>query len=212
MSAKEREELELAIRTSLEAGDLDRATTMALRGYGPEVYRFLVAFNHDEAAAADVFSTFAEGLWQTLRTFDWAYSVRSLAFGIARRASLRYRRDRGRRAAKELPLETSAMLSRLEEQIRTGTLPYLRTEVQHRFAELREELSSDDRALLILRLDQGLSWNDCARAIHQGDEPLRAEELKRESARLRKRFQSLRERLLAIGRSEGLLGKPDGTG
>lgn len=203
MADRERAELEHGIRRLVEASDLDAATTAALRGYGQEVFRFLVNIHGGEAAASDVFSMFAEGIWRGIARFDWACTFRTWAYGIARRASLRYRRDQGRRAAREAPLE-SVELARVVEQVRSETLSFLRTERKNRLAELRDTLPLEDRTLLVLRVDRNLAWNDCARVMHD-DESLDAAALKREAARLRKRFQLIKEKLLDIGRDEGLV-------
>lgn len=206
MENRERDELEQSIRRLAEASDLDAATTVALRGYGPEILRFLIGFNGSEAAASEVFSLFTEGIWRGIGRFDWACSFRTWAYGVARRASLRHRRDQGRRAAREVALECAA-ISDIAEQVRTQTLSYLRTERKNRFAEIRDTLPPDDRALLMLRIDRKLSWKDCAHAMQDEEAPLGEAALAREAARLRKRYQLLKDKLLAIGRSEGLVGK-----
>ena len=46
--------------------------------------------------------------------------------------------------------------------------------------------------------------------MHEGNEPLTEEGVKKEAARLRKRFQVIKEQLIELGRREGLLG--DGPG
>lgn len=94
-------------------------------------------------------------------------------------------------------------------QVRSQTVSYLRTERRSRFAALRESLAPEEQALLVLRVDRGLAWNDLARVLHEGGgalgEPLEADELRREAARLRKRFQLLEERLLELGRQAGVV-------
>lgn len=53
--------------------------------------------------------------------------------------------------------------------------------------------------LLVLRVDKDLAWNELARVMHPEEaEPLDEEGLKREAARLRKRFQHVKERLLEL--------------
>lgn len=190
------------IRRRVDAGDLAGASTLALQGHGPEIFRFLLAAHTDEADAADVFSAFAEGLWRGIGRFDWRCSLRSWLFGVARRSSLRFRRDAGRRAAREAPLEH---LEAVAAQVRTQTLSFLRTGFRDRFAELRAALSAEDRLLLMLRVDHALSWNEVAEVLEEG--PLDAADLKRAAARLRKRYQGLKAELLAIGRREGLVGR-----
>src|SRR5262245_14439605 len=199
--------LEKEIRRRAELGDEAGATTLALTAYGPEILRFLLSLHGREDAASEVFSLVAEGLWRGMERFTWEGSVRAWAYAIARRASLRHRRDEGRRTRKQLPIEALSALSAIEADVRTRTLSFLRTEVKSRFSELRDSLPPDDRALLILRVDRKLAWNDLARAMHDDEEaPLEGEELKRAAARLRKRFQGIKERLVEIGRSEGLIG------
>jgi RNA polymerase sigma-70 factor (ECF subfamily) len=149
---------------------------------------------------------FAEGVWRGLPGFGWECSFRTWAYAIARRSSLHYRRDEGRRERKQSPLEELSEVSAIAMRVRTETLSYLRTERRSRLAELRDALPPDDRALLILRVDRDLAWSDLARAMHEDETPLSGESLKRESARLRKRFQTIKEKLLEIGRREGLVG------
>ena len=74
-----------------------------------------------------------------------------------------------------------------------------------RFAELRDALPPDERELLILRVDRRLAWTDLARAMHDGEAEPSADELSRGAARLRKRFQVIKQKLLEIGRREGLV-------
>ena len=60
--------------------------------------------------------------------------------------------------------------------------------------------------LLSLRIDRKLAWNDLARILHDGQEgQLGAEELKRESARLRKQFQATKEKLTELAKRHGLI-------
>jgi RNA polymerase sigma-70 factor (ECF subfamily) len=77
--------------------------------------------------------------------------------------------------------------------------------VKDRFRQLRESLDPDDRMLLVLRVDRDLPWNEIARVM-LGRESPEPESLKRESERLRKRFQlikdELRERAHELGVNE----------
>ena len=97
-------------------------------------------------------------------------------------------------------------MGQLVEQLRTQTLSLYGQRNLDAIAKLREELPEEDRALLVLRVDRGLEWADLARVFLAGDDTPTPDVLKRESARLRKRFQLIKERLLAMGRERGLLG------
>jgi len=50
-------------------------------------------------------------------------------------------------------------------RVRSETAPRLRTAVRTQLAAIRNELAEEDRALLILRVDRGLSWKEIARVI-----------------------------------------------
>jgi RNA polymerase sigma-70 factor (ECF subfamily) len=201
-----RPELELQVRQCADARDWDGATAAALRGYGPEVLEFLAALHRNETEASDVFALFAEGVWRGLERFAWECSVRTWLYAVARRSSLRYRRDGKRRAAREAPLPEGSSASILVAQLASRTGSFLRTESRSRIAALRDTLPVADQTLLMLRVDRELSWNDLVRVLHEDDdEKLDDEALKRETARLRKRFQLVKEKLHGLARGEGLI-------
>lgn len=62
----------------------------------------------------------------------------------------------------------------------------------------------DDRVLLVLRLDRQLPWEEIAEVMLGEENPTRAA-LTKESARLRKRFQLLKEKLPEQVVASGLL-------
>ncbi|WP_050435150.1 RNA polymerase sigma factor [Chondromyces crocatus] len=210
MNPQQREELEVTIRSHAEGGDLAGAAEIALRGYGREIFEFLAALHRQDDDAAEVFSLFAEGLWRGLPRFGWRSSFRTWAYAVARKASLRFRRDARRRAARGAPLPDSSRLEAIAAEVRTQTQSWLQTERKNRFTALRESLPSEDQALLLLRVDRQLSWIDLARVLHEDDgAPLEGDALKREAARLRKRFQLIKEKLYEMGRREGLVRRDD---
>jgi RNA polymerase sigma-70 factor (ECF subfamily) len=117
--------------------------------------------------------------------------------------SLRFRRDTQRRAKRWVPLPSYLTISDVAEEVRTTTLAHLRTDVKSRFARIRETLPREDQELLVLRVDKQLAWDDLARVFC--DEAPSGEALKRESARLRKRFQSIKDRLRELMLRDGAL-------
>ena len=66
-----------------------------------------------------------------------------------------------------------------------------------KLAELREELSIEDRQLLILRVDRELPFEDIAIAFAGSPAALDAEARQREAGRLRQRFRIIKQRLIA---------------
>jgi RNA polymerase sigma-70 factor (ECF subfamily) len=77
--------------------------------------------------------------------------------------------------------------------------------VKDRWREVREALAPEDRVLLVLRVDRELAWADIARVTLGDVEPERAA-LAKETVRLRKRFQLLKQHLRARARAAGLIG------
>jgi RNA polymerase sigma-70 factor, ECF subfamily len=205
MEAGEREELEREIRRRAELGDASGAVTVALRGYGPELFGFLMAVHRDETDASEVFSDASERIWDGFSSFGWRSSFRTWAYVIARHASLEHRRTTRRRARRQQELPRSSLLSAIAAEVRSETLPHLKTEMKSRMAALRDSLPPEDRELLVLRVDKRLAWNELAEVLHDGAAARDELALKREAARLRKRFQAVKERLIELGRREGLL-------
>jgi RNA polymerase sigma-70 factor, ECF subfamily len=195
---------EEAIKEAFAKGDYARAATETLKEYGPEVFGLLVALHRDRDEASDAFGDFTERLWTSLPAFAWKCSMRTWVYVIARSASTDLRRKAGRRNKRDVPLSNAPEVSRVAAQVRTRTLTLLRTENKTALMELRESLPEDDRMLLVLRVDRGLAWNELALVFVDAAEAADPEAVKRESARLRKRFQLVKERLLEMGRERGL--------
>ncbi|SRR5258705_9424405 len=197
-------DLEHSIEVAFCAGDFRAATERAVQGYGPEVMSFLLALLRDEDEAADVFSNFCENLWEGIRTFRRDSSFRTWVYAIARNAHSHYVQEgyrRKRRALSDFP-----GLERIEADIRTRTLTFLRTETKTAIQRLRETLSPDEQTLLILRVDRRLSWTEIAEILRNVEEPRTEASLKRVSQSCRKRFERTKEKLRAMARREGLLG------
>ena len=191
------------IRADVEAGDVTRAATDLLRTLGPEVFGFLRGVVSAETDADEVFAATSERIWRSLAAFRWQCSLRTWVYVIARNEAMRFIQGARRRNAGRL-LASSA-LDALVAAVRTETLSALRSEKRNRLTTLRDELPVDDRTLLILRVDRDMSWEDVARAFLADPDGGSADEIKREAARLRKRFQLVKTRLRERARDEGLL-------
>lgn len=201
--------MEGEIRARHDAGDVDGATAAALRAYGAEVYGLLASLHASDGAADEVFSVFSERLWKSLSKFRWDCSMRTWAYRIARAASVDHRRSAGRRPD-ESPLSQSPQVAELAVRIRTETRAYLKTESKSELQRIRDELPEDERALLMLRIDRQMEWADLARIfLEERDKPVDDETLKRESARLRQRFKKVKDKVIALGRERGLIGREE---
>jgi RNA polymerase sigma-70 factor (ECF subfamily) len=178
------------LREMLDGGRVSEAATFALQSYGDEIYSLLAALHKSEIDAAEVFSRFCERLWKGLPGFESRSSFRTWAYTIAWNVSARFRdQERSRR---EL-LVGDSEFTRLAEQVRSSTQSRLMREKKSRLVELRETLPAEDQTILILRVERELDWRELARVLH--GEAVDGEDLERESARLRKRFQMIKERL-----------------
>lgn len=202
MSERTSDPIAVEVRSALGAGDEGTALSRALEGYGPEILGFLVAMLRDADAADDVFSLFCEDVWRGLASVRSDTSLRAWMYTLARHAAARHCRAGYERRRKPL---SWAPLAELEARVRTQTLKYLRTETRSAIDRLREQLEPDERALLILRLDRKLAWNDIAAIMAAEDPPRSPDELRRDAAVLRKRFERVKDRLRELAAAAGLL-------
>ena len=193
---------EQPLRRAWADGDLRAVATLALERYGPEILGVLAVQLRSTADAADAFSLFAEHLWRGLPGFQWRCSLRAWAHRVARNAAVRWATDGARSPARNLSMEQGGVLE-VVDHVRSSTLVHLRTEVKSEVRRLREALPQAEQMLLILRIDKAMEWQDIAAALAEQD--LDPDELKREAARLRKRFQLVTEKLRELARERGLL-------
>jgi RNA polymerase sigma-70 factor, ECF subfamily len=182
------------------AGRLSEAASRAIEAYGHEIFGYLVSIQRSDSEAQDAFSRACEALWLGMARFEGRASMRTWFYMLARHAALRSSQAARRAARGCIP---AAHAEHLTAALRSSTLPYLRTANRHRFATLRDNLCEADRTLLILRVDRGLAWNEIACVL--AGEALADDQVRRAAARLRKRFQPLKEELRGMARAAGML-------
>jgi RNA polymerase sigma-70 factor (ECF subfamily) len=197
--------VEQHIRTVFDSGDLEQAATLSIDQYGPEVFGLLASRFSEMAEAEDVFSMFCEELWRGLDNFKWQCSMRTWTYTLARYTALRYLRNPERHRVRNLPLSQTPEIYQVAKKVRTRTAAYLRTESKDGLRELRETLPPEDQELLILRLDRQLSWRDLAIVMADEDNPLDSPTLEKESRRLRKRYERVKDKLKSLARESGLI-------
>ena len=190
------------LRRAWDEGDFRAVTTLALERYGPEILGVLAVQLRSTADASEAFSMFSEALWSGVPGFQWRCSLRAWAHRIARHAALRWATAGARSPERNLSMEQGGVFE-LAEQVRSSTLVHLRSEVKSEVRRLREELPQAEQMLLILRVDKALEWSEIAAAL--ADHDLDPEELRREAARLRKRFQLVTDKLRGLARERGIL-------
>jgi RNA polymerase sigma-70 factor, ECF subfamily len=183
-----RAEIEQQLAEKCRRGEHGAAVTLALRCYGTEILRFLVATTGNQGDAEDAFSQFSLLLWQHLPRFRGECSFRTWSYVMARTA-LAQVHGRRKRHAVEVTLSSEA--AAVADRVRSHTREYLRTEAKQRLAGVVARLDQEDRMLILLRVQRRLSWAEVARVL-AGDEVASDEDMARRSAALRKRFERLK--------------------
>lgn len=178
----------------------DRVATLALEAYGAELHGFLVHTLGNRSAASEVFSQTVETFWRGLPRFAARCGVCTWLYLLAKHAAANYRRSpwNGARRTGVTNLDT------VVDRVRSQTAPWQRTDVKDKWRALRDALEPEDRALLALRVDRELPWADIA-CVTLGEAEPGPAELARETARLRKRFQLLKQQLRTQARAAGLV-------
>lgn len=200
-------DFEASIRALVARQDRDGAASLAIRQLGPEVLGFLAGVLRDVDEASDVFSIFSEELMRHVLAFRGDASFRTWAYVVARSALSRHRRDPYRRRRADA---ASGVFSALVAEVRTATVTHLRTETREGLRALRDELTDEDRELLVLRVDRDLSFEDVVLVFAEG-EALGDVERKRRAALLRKRFERVKHKLRTLAEQRGLLGRKDAS-
>lgn len=188
---------EQELRRAWEDGDLRTVATLAVKRYGPEILGVLGVQLRSTADADDAFSLFAEHLLRGLPGFQWRCSLRAWAHRVARNAAVRWATAGARSPERNLSMEQGGVFE-IADHVRSSTRAHLRTEVKSKVRRLRETLPHAEQMLLILRVDKAMEWTEIAAAL--ADQDLDPDELKREAARLRKRFQLIIEKLRKLAR------------
>jgi RNA polymerase sigma-70 factor (ECF subfamily) len=207
--------LDERVRRLIGAGRSADAATEALRALGPQVLGYLSGVMGSEADADDVFASSSERVWRSLPKFEWRCSLRTWFYMVAHREIARFRQRAKRHIDGRVGIsELQSVLGAVRSSVSSAQ----GSERQQKLAKLRAELPEQDRALLVLRVDRDMPWEEIALVVAEGAdgegegaEGWSEEDTKREAARLRKRFQIVRERLATRVREEKLeLGTPRG--
>jgi RNA polymerase sigma-70 factor (ECF subfamily) len=201
MRLDEHEKLERDLREACGQGNVEQAQEWALAAYGPEVMRLLAAVLHDHGRSREAFGLFRVDLRRGLPEFRWDCSFRSWAYRLARKACSRVMEapPGGAEVAEVSGPPDEAPRRRAEER------PWQRTSVRERLRALRESLNPRERLLLLLRVDQRMSWREVARVMLDQDEPLTNEAIDHEAIALRQQFQHIKAHLRTLGMEEGLI-------
>ena len=188
--------IDARVRALLDRGERDRAATEVVRAFAPEVLGFLSGVVRSDADADEIFSAVSERLWRSLATFRWGCSLRTWVYVIARREIHRHRRGARRHVVgRERISELKDVIAQARSTMHSR---------HDRLTLLRDELPLEDRELLVLRVDRELAWEEIALAFVGDPEKCSEDERGKVAARMRKRFQLIKDRLATRAREEGL--------
>jgi RNA polymerase sigma-70 factor (ECF subfamily) len=188
-------ELEGAVARFLGAGDRQRAVTEIIRGYGPQILGYLSASMRRPDDADDAFGLFCEDVLKGLHGFERRSSVLAWSYRVAWNCALRVAQDGYQRRSRRLGTDES---SELAESVRSSTAQHLKDSSKDWLRRAREQLTPEERTLLILRIDRGMSWRDVAEVLATGGK-------RPDPVALRKRFARLTRKLEGTARAEGLI-------
>ncbi len=123
---------------------------------------------------------------------------------MARTAWQRQRREPHFR--KTVPLPDGPDNSKQEMPGRTLALSPLESDEKSELRRLRRSLDPEDQAILILRIDRRMSWNEIGAVMLGADEPRDEAALARKATAVKKRFEQIEADLKRLARESNLLG------
>ena len=185
--------IEERLQALLAAGQASEAVAEGLREVGPVTLRYLRSLLHDEDEAADAFSVFAENFWRGLPGFRFGSSLRTWSYRIAWNAAQNLRNAAWKRHGRRF---ASGEASAIAEEIRTRSAEGVSRQ-RSALDRIRDSLPDEDRSLLALRIDQGLSWAEIAEILSEEGRPVQANTVT-------KRFERLKSRLAELADQHGL--------
>ncbi|HEU4578598.1 MAG TPA: hypothetical protein VFS67_10105 [Polyangiaceae bacterium] len=197
------EVLESRIRFHHARGEFAAAATIALQGYGAVVLSYLEAKVRSRQLAGEIFSLFSEQLWRGLPSVRWRSGVRGWVFVLARNAMYQYLLARRRWWGRHVPLSEEPALAH-ESEPPSEVPACARAGIEEQVWKLREELPEGDQQLLAMRVTQALPWDEVARLMLDQGRASDRVLVRREAARLRKRFQVVKDRLRQRAQEAGL--------
>jgi RNA polymerase sigma-70 factor (ECF subfamily) len=187
------DEVESRVYALLDAGDAREAASVAIRGYGPTIFGYLSRLL-DPDDALDVFQQWAEDLWKGLPGFRRECRLRTWSFKLAHHAASRFHRAAYQARRERLPSSAASRLAASVAQSSAMAGAARREQLR----KLEAELSADERALLHLRHDRDLSWDEIGEILSADGPAVNA-------PALRKRYERIKEKLGRLAKDAGLL-------
>ncbi len=186
-------DVESRVYALLDAGEAREAASVVIEAYGPAIFGY-VSRLLDPDDALDAFQQWAEDVWRGLPGFRRECRLRTWCFTLAYHAASRFHRDPYRARRERLP--SSAASRHAASDARSSAMAGAARRAQLR--KLEAELSDDERALLHLRHDRELSWDEIGEILSADGPAVNA-------AALRKRYERIKEKLGRLAKDAGLL-------
>jgi hypothetical protein len=189
---------ETQIRILRERHELSAAESAAIELYGPQVLGFLVTVLRSEGDARAAFSRASVELRACMRAFDESCSVRTRFYALAWAAA------RGGRRTSASKRAAAGAGTDCDEVPPSRTESLVQLQPAHGPAAIRDTLNEADHALLVLRVDRAMPWEDVARVLS----PERLSPPPGVAAALEDRFRSLCDEIRARAVADGLVREP----
>jgi RNA polymerase sigma-70 factor (ECF subfamily) len=190
---------ERAVLEEAARGDFNAAVERAVRLFGPGVSRYLLGAIGERADAEDAFGEWQLALIDALPRFEQRATLRTFLFALARHAAAHAIDARRRRTAMRADVGTSRLCG-IAQEVFVETLRHLPPALEQQALTANADLDAEERGLLVLYAGQELSWKEVVAVLGvDGAEP------GAEAARLRKRFERLKEKLRERAARDGLV-------
>jgi RNA polymerase sigma-70 factor (ECF subfamily) len=173
--------LEQRVLEHLQRGAVEPACTLVLRELGPGLRGYLESVLRDGRLADEAWAQASGDVWRGLPAYRGGSTLKTYVYRIGWHASLKVLRDpyRRRRASLSQAPEPAVVT-------RSETALHLRSDVKAEVRAAREQLTVAEQALLVLRVDRGMSWDEVAASL--GTAPAAA----------RKRFERVKAKLRCV--------------
>lgn len=138
----------------------DQACDLVLRELGPGLRGYLDVVVRHPADAEEAWARATVDVWRALPTFRGQSALKTYVYRIGWHAALKVLRDPYRRRRRSW-----SQAGELETRGRSQTAAYLRSDVRIEVQAARTLLTPVEQALLTLRIDRGMSWEEVAASL-----------------------------------------------
>jgi RNA polymerase sigma-70 factor, ECF subfamily len=150
------------IRSLIAVNDRERALRLLMQRYGDAVARYCRTALGDDGAADDVLQQVFIEVHRDLHKYAARSALKAWVFGIARHRVLDQKRVQKRSAQRRRPLHDNTSDPRPLAHERLD-----KARVQHALAACLDELGEHVRTALVLRYQQGFSFEDMAQICEE---------------------------------------------